>query len=225
MPDYRKVIDPSLILAALGFSGIAFPYLPASLPIHWAASGVPDEFGSRAEATLVMPLAMLGLWVICSVAPRYSRLFFIKYTVRDADLSAVRPTYDRLVAGALAMVLALHISGLAAALGFIPPLRQAAVVGVILSFGMIGAGNYLPRVTKRNALIGVRLPWTFRSDEVWRRSQRAAGYGLVAAGIVGVVGSIAVTGEPIKPLFIALAIQFIGVIIYSYSLAHSRDVP
>jgi uncharacterized membrane protein len=86
-------------------------------------------------------------------------------------------------------------------------------------------GNYMPRVTRRNAFVGFRVPWAYASEEVWRRTQRAGGYGMVAGGMIGLVGAFALPSAPLKPFIVATIAQIVVVMIYSYRIAHSSEIP
>lgn len=224
MRNRRQFVPLMLVLAALAVSAVAFPHLPASVPTHWGVSGKPDQFDNRLEGALKLPLVMLFIWSVFGLIPRYDRLLFIKYRVRDSDSSTVHPVYDVIVAVMLSLLLAIHVIAISSAVGLVGVTQEPIWIALVTSVGAIATGNYLPRVTRRNAFIGVRFPWAYASEEVWRRTQRAGGYGMVAAGIAGLVGAIAVPSSPIKPLFVAMVAQAIIVMIYSYYLAHSRTV-
>mgnify|MGYP001549660920 CR=1 FL=1 len=186
---------------------------------------MPDHFGSRLQGALVLPVAMLAAWIVVGFVPRYDRNLFIKYEARDSDASTVLSAYNMVVVFALAFMLAMHCFDIITTLGLAGASKQPLLTALILSLGMIVIGNYMPRVTRRNAFVGYRLPWAYASEEVWRRTQRAGGYGMVAAGVIGLVGAFAVPSSPVKPLFAALVAQIIVVMVYSYHLAHSREVP
>jgi uncharacterized membrane protein len=55
----------------------------------------------------------------------------------------------------------------------------AAAVGVLL----IAVGNYLGKA-RRNAIFGLKTPWTLADDTVWDRTHRFTGLGMVLGGIV-----------------------------------------
>ena len=225
MRDRKRFVTLILVAAAFLLWAVAYQHLPASVPTHWGISGRPDQFGSRLQTALLLPMIMLFIGVVFSFVPNYDRLLFIKYEPRDSDSSTVRPEYDGLIAIVLAFLLAIHAFAIASGLGLVAASHEPLLLAAVLSFGMIAVGNYMPRITRRNAFIGVRLPWAYASEEVWRRTQRAGGYGMVAAGVIGLVGAFAVPSSPVKPLFAALVAQIIVVMVYSYHLAHSREVP
>lgn len=224
MRDHRNLISFMLIVAAFVVSAVAFPHLPAQVPTHWDLTGHANGFSGRLTGALLMPIIMLAIWAFLSVAPRYDRLLFIRYTDRASDSSTVRPIYDVIVLVVLALLLAIHAFAMMSALGLVGAARQPILIAIIGSIGSIIIGNYMPRVTRRNAFVGFRVPWAYASEEVWRRTQRAGGYGMVAGGIVGLVGAFALPSAPLKPFVVAMIAQIGIVMIYSYRLAHSRNV-
>lgn len=225
MRDYRNLVSLMLIVAAFAVSAVAFPQLPAQVPTHWDLSGHANGFSGRAVGAFLLPVIMLGIWAFLSVVPRYDRLLFIRYTDRASDSSTVRPIYNVIVLVTLALLLAIHAFAMMSALGLVGATRQPVLIATIASIGSIVIGNYMPRVTRRNAFVGFRVPWAYASEEVWRRTQRAGGYGMVVAGVVGLVGAFALPSAPLKPFFVAMLMQVVVVMIYSYRLAHSSNVP
>lgn len=58
----------------------------------------------------------------------------------------------------------------------------AAATGVLL----IAVGNYLGKA-RRNAIVGLKTPWTLADDTVWDRTHRFTGMGMVLGGLVLIV--------------------------------------
>ena len=98
----------------------------------------------------------------------------------------------------------------------------------ILSTGLIGlifiiVGNYLPKC-KKNSTIGIRIPWTFSSEENWNKTHRFGGKVFVVCGLVmmcsifipGKMGEIVLVGS----MFIMILLP----IIYSY-LFYRKEKP
>lgn len=223
MLNARKFFALLLVLAAFAVSAIAYPHLPAMVPTHWGITGQPNGYGSRLRGALMLPLVMLAVWIVFAFVPRYDRGLFIRYGTTDTDESTARPEYDVLIGIVLALLLAIHVFAMGSALGVVANNRQPILIAMLLSFGMIAIGNYLPRVTRRNAFIGVRFPWTYASEDVWRRTQRVGGYSMVAAGVVGLIGVVVLPSMPLIPLFLALVLQTVVVMVYSYRIAHSAS--
>jgi len=150
---------------------------------------------------------------------------FIRYDQRESDEPTARPAYNGVIVAVLASLLAIHAFAITSSLGLVAQKKLPLLLTLLLAIGMILIGNYLPRVTRRNAFIGVRFPWAYASEEVWRRTQRAGGYGMVGAGIIGLVGAVVFPTLPLAPLLVALIGQTVIVAVYSYSVAHSGKVP
>ena len=224
MRDHSRIISFIIVVAAFAVSVFVFPHVPARMPTHWGLAGTPDGFNGRAVGTFLLPVVMLGLWFFLIFVPRFDSALFIKYENRQSDASTVKPVYGIIVVTVLAAMLAFHLFSIFTALGAIGASKQPLIIAAVASIGAIAVGNYLPRVTRRNAFIGFRVPWAYASEEVWRRTQRAGGYGMVAAGVIGLVGAFVLPSAPLKPLGVVMVVQVAFVMIYSYRIAHSRDV-
>jgi uncharacterized membrane protein len=224
MRDHSRFVAFILIAAAFAVSALAFPTLPLRAPTHWGLSGQADGFSGRLTGAFLMPAIMLTILIVLIVIPRYDRALFIRYKDRGTDSSTAQPIYNVIIVAVLAMLLAIHVFAITSALGLVGASRQPVLIAAIASLGCIVIGNYMPRVTRRNAFVGFRVPWAYASEEVWRRTQRAGGYGMVTAGIIGLVGAFALPSAPLKPFIIAMIAQIGVVMVYSYRIAHARDV-
>ncbi|MEO9225680.1 MAG: DUF1648 domain-containing protein, partial [Gemmatimonadaceae bacterium] len=177
MRDHSRIISFIIVVAAFAVSVFAFPHLPARVPTHWGLAGEPDGFSSRAVGIFLLPTVMLGVWLLLSLVPRFDRALFIRFEDRKSDISTVKPVYGIIVVAILAVLLAIHLFVIFTSLGAIGASKQPLIIAAISSIGAIVIGNYMPKVTRRNAFIGFRVPWAYASEEVWRRTQRAGGYG------------------------------------------------
>lgn len=224
MRDHTRLVSVVLIVAAIAISAFAYPHLPPRVATHWGFSGQPNGFSGPLTGALIMPVVMLVTWLLLILLPRYDGSFFIRYSERDSNLTTARPVYSTIAVAVLALFLAIHVFTISTALGYLGTNRQPMLIAVILSASFVVIGNYMPRVTQRNACIGFRVPWAYASDEVWRRTQRAGGYGMVAGGVIGLVGAFALPGMPLIAFAVASVAQIVIVMVYSYRLAHSREV-
>jgi len=215
----------ALVLVAAIASAIAYPHLPPRVAVHWDLRGQPNGYSGPLGAAITLPIIMLVTAAMLIVAPRFDSGVFIRYGNRDADDSTNRPVYAVVVLLVLGAMLAIHLLTLATALGTIGPSKAPLVMVVMLSLIFITLGNYMPRVTHRNAFIGVRLPWAYASDEVWRRTQRIGGYGMVLVGVAGLIASVDGAGLAWPVLGASLLVYLVVVSVWSYALAHSRRVP
>jgi len=83
-------------------------------------------------------------------------------------------------------------------------------------------GNYLPKC-KMNATIGIKIPWTYSSEENWRRTHRFGGKVWVVCGLL-IMGTMFVPANAGGTMMIALFIAMVIVpMIYSY-LFYKKEV-
>ncbi|WP_338206984.1 SdpI family protein [Lactobacillus juensis] len=57
------------------------------------------------------------------------------------------------------------------------------MLSAFLGLFFIIFGNYLPKVSP-NHVVGIRLPWTLKNTENWRKTHRFAGWIFFISGIV-----------------------------------------
>lgn len=145
--------------------------LPDPIAIHFDLQGKADGFGSRAVGAWLLPAIAFGTWLFLRVVIR----FMGKQHRSGVDAMAV------LAAMVTALLLGLQVLTLRAALGGSNDL--GAGFEVLVALFLLGFGFYAPKI-KRNAFVGVRLPWTLASDEVWARTHRVASYSSIAGGLV-----------------------------------------
>ena len=87
---------------------------------------------------------------------------------------------------------------------------------------LVVTGNYLP-TTRRNGLMGIRLPWTLRSDQVWRRTHALGGRLFVALGVATLCGTLVSTRVGHIVLLGGLLLLALWTGVYSYRI--SREFP
>lgn len=219
MRNAKWIVIAALLVAA-GMSIAAYPFLPHMVATHWNARGVPDQFSGRLSVVAWTPTVVGLLVVLFLVAPRYERLLFIRYKASDADTQAVLPTYATIVALVAMIFLAFHALELGEALGWLSGSVGERGVAAILSIMAIGIGNLMPRLTRRNAFGGLRFPWVFANDSVWRRTQRGAGYCMVLVGLIGLVAAfVAPADQAVSILIKAMMGYIIGIAIYSFVIS------
>jgi uncharacterized membrane protein len=201
----RRVLHPLLILLALVATAIAWPRLPQEMPLHWNVAGEVDRWGSKTAGALLLPLVMLATWVIMRALP--------KVDPRRANYAKMAGTYDLVITIVLAATLALHVTILAASIGY--PVAIGTVAPLVVGVLFIVIGNVLPRA-RPNWWFGVRTPWTLSNDRVWERTHRVAGYAMFAAGI-GIALMAFVPGEAAKMTVLAASgVCAVVPVVYSY---------
>ena len=98
---------------------------------------------------------------------------------------------------------------------------EGVLASVIVGAVMMVLGNYMP-LTKPNATFGLRLPWTLRSETVWRKSNCFAGYLLVLAGALLIGLSLLFPTAAEFILIVVIIVLLIVATAASYSFAKSH---
>ena len=206
----------TISLGVVGLSAVltaaVYERLPPLVPTHFDLAGTPNGWMPRSAAAIFAPAMALGLWAVMRLLPR-----LLPVTERK-----------RLGEGSVALVAALtslflvaiHVLILYRAI--IPGASIARLLWVFLGAFYVALGLVLPRL-KRNALMGIRTPWTLTSDENWARTQRVGGYAMVSSGVVAALcGTLGGTSGGVIAIAALLAGAFVPAG-YSLVLARRQD--
>lgn len=134
--------------------------LPESMPIHFDAKGNPNGYGSR----LVYVFMPIGLYFLMLVLP--------KIDPRKANYAVFEGSYYK-----IRLIMAIFF-GLINAMVIWSVLNEANAVHKLIPLTifllLMLIGNYLGNV-RPNYFVGIKVPWTLNSDEVWTRTHKMAG--------------------------------------------------
>ena len=76
---------------------------------------------------------------------------------------------------------------LGSALGY--EMRVDLIIPALMGVVFVAVGNYLPKC-QPNRYMGIKLPWTFASEENWRKTHRFGGFVWVVSGILIILSAI-----------------------------------
>lgn len=166
-----------------GLTALVYERLPERLATHFDLQGNANGWMSRAVGAWFVPVFALGLWAFVRFVPR---ILPSQERKRLGETSAAL-----MAAMTTAFMAAVHVLILYVAL--VPGASLMRPVWIVLGAFYVAIGLVLPRF-KRNALMGIRTPWTLTSDENWARTQRVGGYVMVLGGVLaalfGAVGGV-----------------------------------
>lgn len=150
-------------LAALAVAALSYPYLPETIAVHWNASGTPDGYASRAVGLGLFVGLVAGLYLLHRFGPAVDPL---SRSLRTVD------GYDAFVSLVLAFLVYVEVLVVAWNLDLAPVALGGLLCPpfAVLSYAI---GLLVERVD-RNALVGVRTPWTLTSDAVWDATHERA---------------------------------------------------
>jgi immunity protein, SdpI family len=175
----HTLLNLCLILAAFAVAASMYNSLPDLVPIHWNARGIVNGYTPKPWGAFMLPLMMVGLYLLFLVLPAVSPGGF--------RISRFMRVYWILCSVTLAFLLVTTVFALLMAQGISLPLNRIINAGIGLLLMIIG--NFLGKVTK-NFFVGIRTPWTLASDEVWFRTHRFAGKLFVLVGFVVVIAGV-----------------------------------
>ena len=134
--------------------------LPESMPIHFDAHGEPNGYGSR----MVYVWMPVGLYFLMLLLPRIDP--------RKANYEVFAGSYYKL---RLIMAVFFGLINAGVIWGVVNQtnaMQKFLPVTIFLLLMLIGnyMGNFRP-----NYFVGIKVPWTLNSDEVWIRTHKLAG--------------------------------------------------
>ena len=174
--NYIKVIYARIAVAAVNFAVMMslIPGLPAEIPVHFNYRFEVDRMGT--------PWFMA---VFPSVTLAFTIAMAAEQKIRGRDYANNKPlTIFAVVFVAFFIALGwvmYAMCGTGAQLGDTVNIPLDLIMGLGFSLLFIVFGNYLPTV-KPNRTFGIRVPATFRNEEVWKKTHRFAGRAYVLGG-------------------------------------------
>lgn len=200
------IIFLAIIILTVVAGAIVYPQLPDQMASHWDASGQVNGVMDRFWGVLMMPIALVVLFLLYLAIPRIDPL--------KQNINAFRSIYDWFWIGLALFMAYIHGLTLIWNLGREFNFIVAMVPALAVLFWLIG---WLIKYSHRNWFVGIRTPWTLSSDAIWDATHRLGSKLFMLAGVI-LLGALAfpqlVTWLLLVPV---LAATFISVI-YSYIL-------
>lgn len=210
----------TLAVLPLFITLLVYPTLPEIIPAHYGADNQVNRWGSRNEA-FIFPLVNLLI-----IAPLFSFIGNLSYGSSGIGDPEQRLELNKKVTRASGYVVMIIFNILNCLILFtsISKITNLNAIGfnrvltAVLSLGEIMLGNYLPKC-KRNAVIGIRVPWTLENDEVWYKSHRFGGKMTVCSGALSLVLCPIVPQNMVLILFMAILLISSAIeVIYSHHI-------
>lgn len=201
--NLRMLIIASIVIFVPMLAGvILWDKLPAQIPIHWNGAGEVDDYGSKAFVVFGIPMLMLVFHWLC--------VWVTACDPKNRDNSKRMTSFVfwlipiiNIFVSALSYSVAL---GKNVDVGFIAPIFVGAL--------FVAVGNYLPKC-RQSRTVGIKLPWTLKSEENWNRTHRLAGWVWVFGGIAIVLSGLL---ELFWVMIAVLVVMVLVPVIYSIFL-------
>lgn len=200
----KTVIITSIVLLLPMVMGIImWNELPATMNIHWGFEGAADGTGSKAFAVFGMPLILLPFHFLC-----------IFVTAKDRKNGNQTGKALSLALWAVPCV-SVFTSSIIYASAMGREVRSEVITPIFLGLLFVIVGNYLPKC-RQNYTVGIKLPWTYTSEENWNMTHRLGGKLWVAGGIAILASSFFPAGVMEWFMLTAVAVMVIVPTVYSY---------
>jgi uncharacterized membrane protein len=168
-------IAATLVALTVAVALWAWLSLPAGagVPLNYLGLDGHRHLASSRTAVWLMPFVstMVTLGLTAAAA-------------RRADVQAAAQPFDMTMIAVAGLLLVTENALVGRA--FDPAFNVMGPVAIACGVLLLAIGNYLGKA-RRNAVFGVRTPWTLADATVWDKTHRFAGRGMVAGGLLLVV--------------------------------------
>ncbi|WP_296876492.1 SdpI family protein [Thomasclavelia sp.] len=165
---------------------IILPFLPATIPAHFNASGQVDRYGSKYETLIIALLALILGLLMCLIIKKYQKNHTNKNILISVGIwlmlffNAIDYYYLYNSFNQINNINSLSLD-----------INQIAFI--FLGILMIMIGNIMPKIRK-NSFIGLRTGWSLKNEQTWKKSQRFGGIVSIVIGFVFIIVSLFTDG-------------------------------
>ena len=197
------ILTTILCLSPILLGLYLYDRLPDMVPTHFNAQWEPDGWSSKPMAVFGLPCLMAGLNLLCHWGMGMAQKKDDRKVAPDVLLNLCYwiPAVISLVLFPMTLFMAVG-----------KQLPMNLIMHLFLGLTFLFVGNYMPKC-KMNGYIGIKIPWTYSSDENWRKTHRLGGFVWVIAGIVILLNAF------LNSEFLPLIAMFAAILIpcvYSY---------
>jgi uncharacterized membrane protein len=197
------IITSLLTLLPIPIGLLLWNQFPETMAIHFGITGQADGYASPSFAVFVLPLILLAGHWICILA-----------TALDKSNKNRNQKLQTIVLWIIPLIGNLSCCGIyALALGW----EFSPVAWTMIPMGLLFAliGNYMPK-TRMNSTMGIKVPWTYSSEENWNATHRFAGKVWVIGGIIIALCGLLPHGWAVSIMLAGVLVLVILPIFYSW---------
>lgn len=173
LKQYKKtlIITNLLTILPILVGIILWDRLPNEVATHFGTDGTPNGWSSKIFAVFGMPLFLLAMDWVC-----------IGATMFDPKKKNIGTKMFTLILWIIPMIsIFVHFAIYSVALGAEFNIGKASCILMGVIFILVG--NYLPK-SKQSYTVGIKLPWTYNSQENWNRTHRLGGWVWIICGVI-----------------------------------------
>lgn len=179
--------------------------LPAEVPTRYDLAGNPAVFAPKSWALL---------WLLGAAALYLAAMpLLFKFSPRGYRLQGSGDDVARINLAVVALLCGVELTLISSAGGrLIYPITWG--ISVSLGLFLLLLGNSIGRLG-RNYFIGIRVPWTLRSDRNWKHTHRFAGRVFIVTGALIQLGAF--LGAPMAAVLALVLIAALTPVVYSWN--------
>ena len=177
---------------------------PETMAIHFGLTGQADGYASPSFAVFALPVILLAFHWLCILA-----------TALDKGNKNRNQKLQTIVLWVIPLIGNLSCCGIyALALGW----EFSPVAWTLIPMGLLFAliGNYMPK-TRMNSTMGIKVYWTYTSEENWNATHRFAGKLWVIGGILIVLSALLPHLWAVICMLTAILVLTVLPILYSWN--------
>jgi len=197
------ILTSLLTLLPIPVGLLLWDRFPETMAIHWGFAGQADGFASVPMTVFGLPVLMLAIHWLC-----------ILFTGLDKKNRGRNQKMFRVVLWTIPVISNLSLLGLYA---FALDIEFSPVAWTVVPIGLLFAimGNYMPK-TRMNSTMGIKVPWTYSSEENWNATHRFAGKVWMVGGILVALCGLLPHLWAVSVMILAMVILCIVPMVYSY---------
>jgi uncharacterized membrane protein len=200
-----ELVQLSLIAAMFAAAALSWPYVPDRLPIHWNLQGEPDGFGGKFAGLLLLPLTVLGLYLLLLFLPRLDPGY--------RNYANFATAYDVIRISLVCFMGVVDSVTLLVVWGYPVDVTSTIAIATGLFFAVLG--NFMGKI-RPNWFVGVRTPWTLSSKLSWTKTHRLAGWLFIGMGVlIAALGLVRTSWMLILTVSLSV-IGLLAIVAYSY---------
>jgi len=193
-----------IILISFGIGIYFYPQFPDRVASHWNAQGQVDGYMSKFWGLFLLPIILLGMWLLFLVIPKIDPL--------KHNIEKFRKYFDAFIALVVLSLFYIYVLTILWNLGKTFDMGRAMMPAIGILFFYAGV---LISHAKRNWFIGIRTPWTLSSDNVWDKTHKLGAKLFKIAGVIAFLGIFS-QGAAIWLVLVPAIFFSLYIIIYSY---------
>ena len=176
---------------------------PETLTTHWGIDGQPDGYGSIPFTVFAPYLCLLaGHWLCFLVTAKDPKN-------QNRNWKPIRlvlwimPVLSNVCAAIMySLALGVHVS-------------VSGIMVAAIGLMFVAIGNYLPKC-RQNYTIGIKVPWTYASEENWNATHRFGGRVWMVGGVLMMLAAFLPAGWNAGVMIAFVIILAVVPILYSY---------